>query len=276
MARIIAVGNRKGGVGKTTTIIELAKEFSDRDYTVLVVDFDPQGNATHKLLGLELDEDLEEGMSQAMDLFMQPKIGIVDCIYKATDDWPNVHILPSSDTLANLDVLLNGRMGYEKILRNKLTEIESSYDVILIDTGPEINVKTFLAFFASDLVLIPTDLSEDAHNGIYAAYAVLDSLAEHSGRDNISRTILITQSQKEHSKAHKIAKQRLIKDFGSAVIDSFTIPHRAKVRESSWAFTPAISAKTVFNKSKKSQEQFVLSYKKLAETVYGESRSEDN
>ena len=144
---VISVANQKGGVGKTTTAINLASALAEKNRRVLLVDLDPQGNATTSLgfnrhqVFISIYEVLIEG------------IGVRSAIFPTIQN--NLSLLPSNENLPGVEVLLSQRPERARILIQALSSIYSYYDYILIDCPPSLGILTLNALVASDGILIP-------------------------------------------------------------------------------------------------------------------------
>lgn len=162
-ARIVAVANEKGGVGKTVTVINLGAALSRKGVTVLVVDMDPQSNAT-KGLGVELGE----GNYSIYDLIKDHEtIHAADTILKT--QWEGLDLIPSHIDLAGAEVELVDEMGRENKLKQALEGITNQYDLILLDTPPSLSLLTINVFAYAKEILIPCQTHP-------YAYAALDEL----------------------------------------------------------------------------------------------------
>lgn len=158
MGRIIAITNQKGGVGKTTTAINLSACLAEAGQKVLLVDFDPQGNATSGI-GLEKN-DLDLTVYE----LLVGECQLEECLYKDVQE--NLDALPSNVDLAGAEIELLDFENKESLLKNYLSEIESYYDYILIDCPPSLNLLTINALTAANTVLIPIQCEYYALEGL--------------------------------------------------------------------------------------------------------------
>ena len=160
MARILAVANQKGGVAKTTTIINLAAALVEHGSRVLVVDLDAQACATFSL-GLD-PEDLER---TGADAFMsrEPALPLRSLVV-TTDD--GVDLLPAAIDLAGADRALASVVGREYVVRDAIEPVLGSYDWILLDCSPSLGIITINALTAADAVLIPLQCETLSHRGV--------------------------------------------------------------------------------------------------------------
>ena len=158
MGRIIAIANQKGGVGKTTTSINLSSCIAAKGKKVLVVDIDPQGNTTSGY-GIEKN-DLENTIYE----LMLGDCSIEDCIIK--DVIENISILPSNVNLAAAEIELIGVDKKEYILKNEIDWVKDRYDYIIIDCPPSLSLLTVNAMTASDSVLVPIQCEYYALEGL--------------------------------------------------------------------------------------------------------------
>ena len=158
MSRIIAIANQKGGVGKTTTVINLSACLAEAEKRVLTVDMDPQGNSTS---GLGLDKDrLEHTVYQ----LMIGESAVRDCICGTS--MKNVDVLPATVHLAGAEVELIGEQGSQYILKKELDKVRNDYDYVLIDCPPSLNLLTINAMTAADSVLVPIQCEYYALEGL--------------------------------------------------------------------------------------------------------------
>lgn len=158
MGRIIAVANQKGGVGKTTTTINLSSCLAEREQKVLVVDIDPQGNTSS---GLGVDKNNIENTIYELII---GEIELNDCLIR--DKYPNLSILPANMNLAGAEIELIGIADQQYILKKHLDKIRYEYDFIIIDCPPSLNTLTVNAMTAADTVLVPIQCEYYALEGL--------------------------------------------------------------------------------------------------------------
>ncbi len=156
--RIIAVANQKGGVGKTTTSINLSACLAEAGKKVLVIDADPQGNTTS---GLGLDKnDIEDTIYN----IMLGEKTVTETIKKTCVE--GLDIIPSNISLTGAEIELIGKDSREFILKESIEKISNNYDFILIDCPPSLNIITINALTASDTVLVPIQCEYFALEGL--------------------------------------------------------------------------------------------------------------
>ena len=158
MGRIIAIANQKGGVGKTTTAINLSSCLAEAGERVLTIDLDPQGNATSGL-GLEKDE-LEETVYE----MMLGDCGLEDCLQSEVLE--NLDVLPSDSNLSGAEIELLDVERKEYVLKQHLEKVKDQYDFILIDCPPSLSLLTINALVAADTVLVPIQCEYYALEGL--------------------------------------------------------------------------------------------------------------
>jgi len=158
MGKIIAIANQKGGVGKTTTSINLAASLGVLEKKVLLIDADPQANATSGL-GINV-ESVEIGTYQLLEHSNSAIEAIV-----ATDT-PNLDIIPSHIDLVAIEIELVDKEDREYMLKNALADIKSEYDFVIIDCAPSLGLLTLNALTAADAVIIPIQCEYFALEGL--------------------------------------------------------------------------------------------------------------
>ncbi|MEO8934516.1 MAG: AAA family ATPase [Xanthomarina sp.] len=158
MGKIIAIANQKGGVGKTTTSVNLAASLGVLEKKVLLIDADPQANATSGL-GLDVDT-IEIGTYQLIEGSIQAK----EAILKTST--PNLDIIPSHIDLVAIEIELVDKEAREYMLKKALEDIKDDYDYILIDCAPSLGLLTLNALTAADSVIIPIQCEYFALEGL--------------------------------------------------------------------------------------------------------------
>ena len=167
-ARIIAMCNQKGGVGKTTTTINLAASLADYGRKVLVVDFDPQG-----ALSVNLDADYQDAPT-IYDLMMDHSMDPMSVIQKTAVE--NLDVIPANIDLSAAEMNLVTEMGRERVLEGILNKVKKDYDVIFIDCQPSLGLLTVNALTAAHGVLIPMATEFFALRGVALLVQTVDKV----------------------------------------------------------------------------------------------------
>jgi len=171
-SRIIAVANEKGGVGKTVTVINLGSALSKKGKKVLVIDVDPQFNAT-KGLGIEVNDEMET----IYDIISDPEaVSLADVIVHTK--WEGLDLIPSGTDLAGAEVELVDEIGRENRIKEALTGLNGGYDFILMDTPPSLSLLTVNVFVGAKEVLIPCQTHPYAFDALNDLFDTIDSIVE--------------------------------------------------------------------------------------------------
>jgi chromosome partitioning protein len=222
MKRVIAVANQKGGVGKTTTAVNLAASLAATKRRVMLIDLDPQGNAT---MGSGVDKSQLQWSS--CDVLLG-EAEISTALVRV--DPGGFDLLPSNQDLTAAEVrLLTMLTGRETRLRNALAPLRESYDVILIDCPPALNMLTVNSLVAADSVLIPMQCEYYALEGLSALIGTVDQIKGAVNESLEVEGILRTMFDPRNNLANEVSAQ-LIMHFGDKVFRTI-IPRNIRLAE---------------------------------------------
>lgn len=221
MARIIAITNQKGGVGKTTTTVNLAASLAAAKRKVLLVDLDPQGNAT---MGSGIDKRNVD-ISVAHVLLEQHSIQ--ECL--VTSDTAGFDLLPSNEQLTSAEVGLLEMRGREFKLKRALESVVDHYDYILIDSPPSLNMLTVNGLVAAQSVIIPTQCEYYALEGLSALLGTIERVRQSANPELQVEGVLRTMFDPRNNLANDVSSQ-LITHFGDNVYRTI-IPRNVTLAE---------------------------------------------
>ena len=218
MGKTIAIANQKGGVGKTTTAINLSACLAEKGRKVLVIDTDPQGNTTS---GFGIDKNNLENTIYELIL---GECSISDCIIKKVVE--NVSVLPSNVNLAAAEIELIGIDKKEYILKKEVDYIKDEYDFIIIDCPPSLNMLTINAMTTADSVLVPIQCEYYALEGLSQLIHTINLVKErlnpnlemegtvftmYDSRTNLSNQVVENVKQNLHQKIYNTLIPRNIR-----------------------------------------------------------------
>lgn len=221
MGRIIAVANQKGGVGKTTTAINLAACLSEKGKKVLLIDMDPQGNATS---GIGVDKtELEYTIYDLM--IGESSIG--DCIIKNV--YKDMDLIPTSVDLAAAEIELIGVERKEFILKDEIDFIKDSYDFIIIDCPPALSMLTINAMTTADSVIVPIQCEYYALEGLSQLMHTINLVSERLNPTLDIEGIVFTMFDGRTNLSNQVV-ENVRYNMGNNVYDS-VIPRNVRLAE---------------------------------------------
>jgi len=221
LARIIAITNQKGGVGKTTTAINLAAALAASEVKVLVIDCDPQGNTTSGLGVTKID-----GMPTIYDVLVDGK-EIHHAICKTEMD--GLELLPADKNLIGVNLELVNTDDRESILRHHVARIKPDYRYILIDCPPALDLLTLNALMAADSVLIPIQCEFFALEGVSGLMDTIDRVREGFGHPLQIEGILLTMYDERTNLTRQVAAD--LREFFKDEIFRTVIPRNVRLAE---------------------------------------------
>lgn len=221
MGRIIAIANQKGGVGKTTTAINLSACLAEKGKKILAVDIDPQGNMTSGL-GLE-----KEAVDKTIYDLMIGDASIDDVIYKEVIE--NLDILPTDINLSGAEIELIGTDNKEFIIRNEVHKVKDQYDFIIIDCPPALSVLTINAMTTADSVLVPIQCEYYALEGLSQLIHTIELVKERLNPDLEMEGVVFTMYDARTNLSLQVVEN--VKDNLNQTIYKTIIPRNIRLAE---------------------------------------------
>ncbi len=220
MGKIISVANQKGGVGKTTTTVNLATILAKKGKKVLLIDADPQGNATS---GLGLDKDLEPSTYDILVNDTEFEEVMQKTMIK------NLKVCPANMNLAGAEVELVSMMSREQRLKEKVDIIKENFDYILIDCPPSLGLVTLNAFTASDSVLIPVQCEYFALEGLGQLLNTINLVKKHLNKSIRIEGALLTMYDIRTNLSNQVVKE--VKKYFENKVYKTVIPRNVRLSE---------------------------------------------
>ena len=220
MGKVISVANQKGGVGKTTTTVNLSTILAKRGKKVLLIDTDPQGNATS---GLGITKEVELSVYDILVGETEFDETVQETAVK------NLKICPSNISLAGAEVQLVSMMSREQRLKTKLDKVKDKFDYILIDCPPSLGLVTLNAFTASDSVLIPVQCEYFALEGLGQLLNTVNLVKKHLNKDLEIEGALLTMYDARTNLSNQVVKE--VKKYFEDKVYKTVIPRNVRLSE---------------------------------------------
>lgn len=222
MTKVISVANQKGGVGKTTSCVNLASYLADSGKKVLLIDMDPQGNACASF-GIEIDKDKESIYEVLLGEAELP-----EAIYPTLLN--NLFVVPSTVDLAGAEVDLVYMDNREFVMKEALSKYKNDYDYVFIDCPPSLGLLTVNALTATDTILIPIQCEYFALVGLGQLMNTVRLIKKHLNPDIEIEGVLLTMKDNRSNLVAQVSEE-IKKYFGAKVYDTY-IPRNIRLAES--------------------------------------------
>ena len=230
MSRVLAIANQKGGVGKTTTSVNLAASLAATKRLTMLIDLDPQGNAT---MGSGVDK---RRLNRSSYDVLMGDCGIEDALVR--DVPAGYHLLPANADLTGAEVGLLEELGRELRLRHALEQLRERYAYVIIDCPPSLNMLTVNALVAADAVVIPTQCEYFALEGLSALLETIEKIRRFLNPPLKIEGLLRTMFDPRNNLANDVSRQ-LLEHFGDKVYRTI-IPRNVRLAEAPSHGLPAL------------------------------------
>ena len=253
MGKVISIANQKGGVGKTTTAVNFSTILAKRGKKVLLIDTDPQGNATS---GLGIEKDVKFSVYDVIINDVEIENTVVQSMVK------NLDVCPSNINLAGAEVELVSMMSREQRLKEKIDSQKDKYDYIIIDCPPSLGLITLNAFTASDSVLIPVQCEYYALEGLGQLINTVNLVKKHLNKNLEIEGALLTMFDIRTNLSNQVVRE-VNRYFENKVYKS-VIPRNVRLSEAP-SYGMPISVYDPRSKGAKSYDKFVKEFLKKNE-----------
>ncbi|MCH8557024.1 MAG: AAA family ATPase [Balneolia bacterium] len=230
MGKVISIANQKGGVGKTTTSINLAASLAAIEHSTLLIDIDPQNNSTS---GLGIESKSVQGSVYELLVDDMP---VDDVIMKT--ELPHLDVVPSHINLVGAEIEIIDRANRERILEKAITKIRDKYDFVIIDCPPSLGLLTINALTASDSVLIPVQCEYFALEGLGQLLNTIKIVRQHLNRELEIEGVALTMYDIRTRLSAQVAEE-VKRYFGDKVFESL-IARNVRLAESPSFGKPAL------------------------------------
>ena len=220
MGKVIAIANQKGGVGKTTTAVNISTILAKKGKKVILIDGDPQGNATS---GLGIDKNVENSL---YDVLVN-EINIISILQNTCVK--TLKLCPSNVSLAGAEVELVNLMSREQRLKEKIDEIRDDYDFIIIDCPPSLGLITLNAFTAADSVLIPVQCEYYALEGLGQLINTINLVKKHLNKTLGIEGAVLTMYDMRTNLSNQVVRE--VKRYFDDKVYRTVIPRNVKLSE---------------------------------------------
>jgi chromosome partitioning protein len=253
LGKIISLANQKGGVGKTTTTVNLGTILAKKGKKVLLIDADPQGNATS---GLGVEKEVEYSTYDILVNDVKIQDAIQDTIIK------NLKVCPANMSLAGAEVELVSMMSREQRLKEKLDEVKDFFDYILIDCPPSLGLITLNAFTASNSVLIPVQCEYFALEGLGQLINTINLVKKHLNKEIQIEGALLTMYDIRTNLSNQVVKE--VKKYFENKVYKTVIPRNVRLSEAP-SYGMPITEYDPRSKGAKSYTKFAKEFLKINE-----------
>jgi chromosome partitioning protein len=221
MGKVICVCNQKGGTGKTTTVVNLSCALTQLNKRVLIIDNDPQGNATS---GVGINKNVIE---KSVYELLLGKINTQDVII--SNAFPNLDIIPCNISLTGAEIELVGALSRETRLKKALAPVKEEYDFIFLDSPPSLGLLTLNALVASDSILIPIQCEFYALEGVSQLLHTINLIKEGLNQSLSIEGVLLTMADYRTNLTNEVIKE--IKSYFKEKVYKTIIPRNVKLSE---------------------------------------------